>query len=115
MATKTKTRTQNATSQARQPQKVEVQDLEEADTDRIGTLSSVLGGGEVEVGAPEEVIPESIRKQIDTVVVRVNEDVEDMSWVGGGRRLRFTFKQGHVYRVPVPIAIELERIGKVWH
>jgi hypothetical protein len=116
MATATP-RKQNAASRAaRGPEKVDVQDFEGADAQRIGTLGSVLGGQqEIEVGAPEEVIPERIRQQMRTVVIRVNSDIEDMSWVGGGNRYSFTFEAGHSYRVPVQIAIELERIGKVYH
>lgn len=109
-------RTQNATSRATEPERVEVQDLDEADPSRIGTLNSVLSGGpEVEIGAPEEVIPQQLQQQMRTVVVRVNENIEDMSIVAGGRRMAFTFEAGHQYRVPVPVAKELERIGKVWH
>lgn len=115
MATPQTKRTQNAASQNRQPKKVDVQDLEDVEADRIGTLASVLGDGEVEVGAPEEVIPAHLRRQMDTVEIRVNDNIEDMSWVGGGRRLKFTFEQGHVYRVPRQVAEELERVGKVYH
>ena len=49
------------------------------------------------------------------IKVRVNEDVEDMSYVGGGRRENYSFKAGHEYMVPWYIANELERNGRVWH
>ena len=85
----------------------------EDDKDRIGTLDSVLATPEIEVGTIEEVAP---RKKGDrTVVIRVNDNIEDMSIVGGGVRKNYTFEAGKQYRVPVQVAIELERIGKVWH
>jgi len=49
------------------------------------------------------------------VVVRVNSSIEEMSMVGGGKAERYTFEEGHQYRVPWYIAQELERTGKVWH
>jgi hypothetical protein len=83
----------------------------EADKDRIGTLDSVLATPEIEVGAVENLAPKGPR----TVVIRVNENIEDMSYIAGGRKNNYTFEAGKQYRVPVQIAIELERIGKVWH
>lgn len=50
-----------------------------------------------------------------TVVVRVNDNIEDMSYVAGGRVERYTFEAGNRYRVPVYIAAELEGLGKIWH
>lgn len=108
-------RQQNATSSAKPVQKVDVQDIEGADLDRIGTLNSVLSDKEVTIGAPEEVVPVSYAKRNPMVVVRVNENVEDMSYVGGGKRQSYTFEAGHEYRVPVTIAQELERTGRIWH
>lgn len=108
--------TRNAASRSTEPERVEVQEAPtDADAERIATLASILKGSEVQVGAPEEVIPQQMQAQQRMVVVRVNENVEDMSYVGAGRRLNFTFEAGHQYRVPVEIAMELERIRKVWH
>ena len=108
------TTTTNATARKRTA-RVDVQDVDEADPERIGTLGSVLGGGEIEVGAPEEIVPEQLRNRVRMIKVRVNEDVEDMSYVGGGRRENYSFKAGHEYMVPWYIANELERNGRVWH
>ena len=98
------------------------------DKDRIGTLGGVFPAPPDPTELPEIEIdplydptasngprpiggPEPIR----TVVIRVNQDIEDMSWVGDGRRENYTFQAGGRYRVPTYIAIELERLGKVWH
>lgn len=81
----------------------------------IATLSSVLDGNlpEVEVDAVTEA-PQQ-HKGVPTVVIRVNDNIEDMSYVAGGRAERYTFEQGNRYRVPVYIAAELEGLGKIWH
>jgi hypothetical protein len=81
----------------------------------IGTLSQVLGGTpEIEVDAVTET-----RKPNPSgppmVVIRVNEDIEEMSYLAGGRRERYEFTAGHRYKVPVYIAQELEAQGRVWH
>jgi hypothetical protein len=99
----------------RRPAKVDVQDLDDADTSRIGTLGSVLGGGEIEVGAPEEVVPAKLRNKTRMVKVRVNDDISQMSYVGGGRREEYDFERGHEYLVPYYIAAELESNGRIWH
>ena len=80
----------------------------------IGTLSNVLADDipEVEVDRVAEA-PQS--NGVPTVVVRVNDNVEDMSYVAGGRTERYTFEVGNRYRVPIYIAAELEALGKVWH
>ena len=48
-------------------------------------------------------------------VIRVNTDIEEMTYVAGGRRESYTFVVGNRYRVPVYIAQELENTGKLWH
>lgn len=109
-------RAQNATSSATPAEKVEVQETPTPeDAERIGTLDSVMGGSEVIVGAVEDVIPQHIREQMDLVTIRVNENIEQMSIVAGGRRFSARFEEGHMYRVPPDVAEELERIGKVYH
>jgi hypothetical protein len=81
----------------------------------IGTLSNVLSTPtmpEVEVDS----VTESAKPQgVPTVVVRVNEAIEDMSYIADGRKERYTFEAGNRYRVPIYIAAELESLGKVWH
>lgn len=107
---------QDATSWDVTPDEVEVQETPQpGDENRIGTLGSVLGGQEVVVGEPEDVMPEHMRATMDLVTVRVNEEIENMSIVAGGQRFSAHFEPGHVYRVPPQVAIELERIGKVYH
>ena len=83
----------------------------------IGTLADVGGGAavpEIEVDRIEQTVaqrPGGPRQ----VVIRVNEDIEEMSYLSGGRRETYTFQTGHRYKVPVHIARELEALGKVWH
>jgi hypothetical protein len=82
----------------------------------IGTLSNVMTTSplpEVEV----DPIASTARTEggVPTVVIRVNEAIEDMSYVAAGRTERYTFEQGNRYRVPIYIAAELESLGKVWH
>lgn len=94
------------------------EEIQEGDEDRIGTLKNVLQQGEMTVGEPEDVVPPQMRQKQGNdrmVVVRINESIEDMSYVAGGRRQSYTFEQGKQYRVPIEIARELERNGKVWH
>jgi hypothetical protein len=70
---------------------------------------------EVVVGAPEQVAS-APPQGVPTVTVRVNRDIENMSHVGGFGAEHYSFEQGHVYDgVPIYIALELERIGAVWH
>jgi hypothetical protein len=46
------------------------------------------------------------------VVIRVNEDIEDMT-LGVGNN--YTFKAGQKYKVPKHVADHLEEKGYVWH
>jgi hypothetical protein len=82
----------------------------------IGTLSNVMTEPvlpEVEVDTVTDSLPN--KNGVPTVVIRVNEDIENMSYVAGGRKERYTFEQGNRYRVPIYIAAELEGLGKIWH
>lgn len=89
------------------------EDPTEEDSERIGTLSNVMKEPEVVIGQPETVpVRRSGRRMVK---VRLNESIEEMSVVAGGKREVFSFEAGHEYTVPVDIAIELERLGKVWH
>jgi hypothetical protein len=87
-------------------------EITDEDKDRIGTLDSVMAAPEIEVGAVEQ---PPVPRGAKTVVIRVNDNIEDMSLVDGRGRSNYTFEAGHQYRVPVDVALELERIGKVWH
>lgn len=78
----------------------------------VGTLSQVFSPAEVEV---DEVIVQSPAPKERLVEIRVNEDIDQMSHVAGGRREVYSFEVGRKYKVPVYIALELEALGKVWH
>ena len=47
-----------------------------------------------------------------TVVIRVNDDIEDMT-LGVGNN--YTFKAGQKYKVPKMVADHLEEKGYIWH
>lgn len=47
-----------------------------------------------------------------TVVIRVNEDIDDMT-LGVGNM--YSFKMGQKYKVPKAVADHLEEKGYVWH
>ena len=80
----------------------------------IGLLSEVLNNALPEVEVDK--VQESPQHQgTKTVVIRVNEAIEDMSYVANGRTERYTFEAGNRYRVPIYIAAELEGLGKIWH
>lgn len=80
----------------------------------VTVMADLLGGKlpEIEV---DPVQPTNVKKGVPMVVIRVNQDVEDMSYVASGRTERYTFQTGNRYRVPVYIARELEALGKIWH
>ena len=79
----------------------------------VTTMNDLMGGiPEVEVDAVQE---SPHHQGVPTVVVRVNDNIEDMSYVAEGRKERYTFETGNQYRVPVYIANELEGLGKIWH
>ncbi len=88
---------------------------DEAQEGGIGTLDQVLGGGLPEVEIDPVVVQPQAPQGVRMVTVRVNQDIEEMSWVAGGHRETYEFQTGHQYRVPVYIARELEALGKLWH
>lgn len=84
----------------------------------VTTIADLSGGNpapiqEVEVDAIEETVAQPVGTP--TVVIRVNETIEDMSYVAEGKVERYTFETGNRYRVPLHIARELEAMGKIWH
>lgn len=88
---------------------------DEATEGGIGTLDQVFGNSpEIQVGAIEVQAPPSAQGE-ETMIVRVNQDIDEMSIVAGGQRQVFSFETGHQYRVPVPVAQELHNLGKLWH
>lgn len=89
---------------------------DDPDDEPVSTLDALgLGEQEVVVGAPEEV-PQQVPTQVATFKIRVNRDIENMSFVGANGAEHYSFEQGHEYNgVPWYIVEELERIGAVWH
>lgn len=64
----------------------------------------------------DSVTPTAIPVGARTMDIRVNEDIENMSITSGGRPPRiYSFQRGHMYRVPLDVAAELDSIGKLWH
>ena len=60
----------------------------------------------------DEVVEVGIVMADDSVVVRVAEDIDNMT-VGYGNT--YTFKAGGNYQVPRVVAERLERLGLLWH
>lgn len=95
-------------------QRVNPQQAERSPDQGETTTGTSLGmiPDEIEVGGVEDTAP----PMPQAVIVRVNREIEDMTYSSGDLPFfRATFKPGHRYRVPVQIAIELERIGALWH
>lgn len=89
-------------------------DVRDAASEGEVTLMSDLMGGKLPEIEVDPVISTK-RPGVQSVVIRVNQDIEDMSYVASGRTERYTFQTGNRYRVPVYIARELEALGKIWH
>lgn len=60
----------------------------------------------------DEVVPVGVETADDSVVVRVAEDIENMTY---GHRNNYSFKAGGKYKVPKAVAERLESLGLVWH
>lgn len=64
----------------------------------------------------DAVTPTAVPMGAPTRDIRVNEDIENMTITAGGRPPRiYSFQAGHMYRVPIDVAAELDAIGKLWH
>lgn len=88
------------------------------DAERIGTLDGVFKMPEVIVGAVEDLTPppaQSQDREMEPVIIRLNDNLDDMSIISKYGNFRYSFKAGHQYKVPRFVARELERVGKVWH
>jgi hypothetical protein len=82
----------------------------------VATLSSVTAGPAVPEVEVDPIVAEAPQQSgVRTVVIRVNDNVEEMSYIANGRKERYTFEAGNRYRVPIYIAAELEGLGKIWH
>lgn len=60
----------------------------------------------------EEVMEVGVVAADDSVVVRVAEDIDNMTF---GYRNNYSFKAGGKYKVPKPLAQRLESLGLIWH
>lgn len=60
----------------------------------------------------DEVVEVGVETADDTVVVRVAEDIENMTY---GHRNTYSFKAGGKYQVPKAVAERLESLGLLWH
>jgi hypothetical protein len=60
----------------------------------------------------DEVVEVGVETADDSVVVRVAEDIENMTF---GYRNTYTFKAGGKYQVPKALADRLESLGLLWH
>lgn len=95
---------------------VEVRDVEiDGGVTTMADLSMAPKLPEVEVDQITDTKRPAKSAGTQMVVIRVNQDIEEMSWVASGRSERYNFQAGHRYRVPVYIARELENLGKLWH
>jgi hypothetical protein len=60
----------------------------------------------------DEVVEVGVEMANDTVVVRVAEDIDNMTV---GYKNNYTFKAGGKYQVPKIVADRLEKLGLLWH
>lgn len=60
----------------------------------------------------DEVLEVGVETADDSVVIRVAEDIDNMTF---GYRNNYTFKAGGKYKVPKGVANRLESLGLVWH
>lgn len=83
----------------------------------VATLSSVTANPVIPEVEVDPIVAEAPQQHsgVPTVVIRVNDNVEEMSYIADGRKERYTFEAGNRYRVPIYIAAELEGLGKIWH
>lgn len=60
----------------------------------------------------DEVVEVGVQMADDSVVVRVAEDIDNMTV---GYKNNYTFKAGGKYKVPRAVADRLESLGLLWH
>lgn len=93
---------------ARRAEEISTATAAQAEAD-ANSITDLTQGNPVIVDSVEEV-EASLTE--NTVVIRVNEDIEDMT-LGVGTL--YTFKMGQKYKVPKAVADHLEEKGMVWH
>lgn len=85
--------------------------------DELSTIAQAVAaenGEVVDLTAPQAVeVPDEPAEALPpTVVIRVNETIEDMTFGVGNH---YTFEKGKRYRVPRTLAEHLEEKGLLWH
>jgi hypothetical protein len=69
--------------------------------------------------SPPQVTVDSVTPQgpqaPDMAVIRVNDNIEEMTYSADGHTEKYEFLVDHRYRVPTYIAQELENVGKLYH
>jgi hypothetical protein len=85
------------------------------DDGEIGTMQSMGMAPRPEVEIEVDAIQRPQQARPNMVIIRVNEDIEDMTLAAGNRVERYSFIAGNRYEVPIYIANELEAVGKLWH
>ena len=85
------------------------------ETSRRVTTAADLGFDVPQVVVDDVVETANAGPDQRTVIIRVNENIDQMSVVDKFGRREYTFEAGHRYRVPLDVAMELEAIGKIWH
>jgi hypothetical protein len=80
-----------------------------------GNVAQNLGFIQREITV-DAVTPTAVPMGARTRIIRVNEDIENMTITAGGRPPRiYSFQASHQYQVPIDVAAELDAIGKLWH
>ena len=93
---------------ARRADEISTATAAQAEAD-ANSVTDLTGTTPVVVDSVEEV---EASLSESTVVIRVNEDIDDMT-LGVGTL--YTFKMGQKYKVPKAVADHLEEKGFVWH
>ena len=97
---------------------------QQVETSAANEIHDLTGGGELTMDVEDsdvelqswttvgEVPVQALSEGSDTVVIRINTDLEQVT-IGHGNN--FDFIEGQRYRVPIHVARHLEEKGYVWH
>lgn len=102
----------------RQPAQVETVDPQAPRDPSQGKTTTMADLGmvarpEIEIDTVTRQAPRQTAPRM--VTIRVNTDIEEMTYIQGGRSEKYSFETGRRYQVPIYIAQELEALGKIWH
>ena len=98
----------NAEEIARRADEISTATAVQAEKDAT-SVTDLTQGAPVVVDSVEEIAPTLTE---NTVLIRVNEDLEDVTFGVGNH---YTFKMGQKYKVPKNLADHLEEKGYIWH